>query len=201
MKILFYVSISILWLIGFLATLKNQRYRLRGKLLIFILGVTTFFYSLWFQETEKQRERTRQALRELNFDRKMIEVQQSIDEYKKKAQEDLLQGSDYLRYMTLYLEKLNLNISSIRRLFRKDFILDYLSDIEKIPNYLTFEEWKDIEKNIYQRNADRIKGDFNARGLSLSNAKPYLVELKEVRDKVLRAKEEALSNNTKKLTQ
>lgn len=200
MKIFFYAAILILWFIGFIAILYNPRFRLRRKLLFFILGLSALSYSLWYQETEKYREKIRQEMKDLTLNKNLEKINKSFEDYKKKEQEGLLQGSDYLRYITLYLEKLDINISGIRRLFRKDFILDYFTDIEKIPNYLTFEEWKDIEGRVYQRNVDRIKGDFNARGLSLSNAEPHLTELKEVRDKVLKAKEEDLSKNTENRT-
>ncbi len=194
MKVLFYFSTVYLAIIGIFALFYNFTERkLRFKLFLIVLAISALLFSLWYDNKEKALEKQDRDISETTTRQKLDKVDNQLAELKEKENKSPLQEDDYLRYICLYLDRIDINLSGISRNFRKDFALDYFSDLEKIPKYFNFEEWKNTESKIYERNIEKIKGDFSSRGMS-SNVEPYLNELKENRERVSRAKERELSN-------
>lgn len=198
MKVVFFITTLFLGAIGLSSVFKNYtKLKKWEKILLFFLGLFCLVYSLFYQEVEKHIQSLNEQRKALSQEMRLDEINKGIDALAKKDKEGLLSNEDYLRYVSLNLESLNMNLSIIRRTFKKDFSLDYISDIEKIPAYLDLGEWKEIEQGIYQKTIQRIKGDFADRNIS-NGSERYLIELANIRTLIMRAKERVLSGNALK---
>lgn len=169
------------------------KYRLRIKIVLFLIIGGCLLFLFTHEEQKKAIERKERQYEAMQAHRERKELDKQLKDVKDKLESGGGELADYLRYISLHFDKLNMEISSFRLLFRKDFILDYFTDVDKIPAYFNLEEWKEAEKRIYHRNVQRIKGDFSARNM-FSRVDSSLQELKEAREKLVQAKEREFSN-------
>lgn len=95
---------------------------------------------------------------------------------------------DYQLDIVLKLDDINRNINQISKTYRVDHILSYFEDLNKVPEYLNWEEWKDSEQRIYNKSIEYIKNDFIARGRA-GAGEGIIKQLDHERQKILTARE------------
>jgi hypothetical protein len=184
----------------------SKKFREKHKILYFFLYLTaavSVIYSsiyVFYADEEKMvvdkefQEKTGKSLDWI--DRGVGSVGSKVNELKsksdKKGQKDFF-DHDYNLDIVLKLDELNRNIELIRRTYRKDFIIFYYEDIEKIPDYFNYKEWEESEQIIYTKIKNLIIGDFSSRGHP-SGSEKTIGELDKEREKVKEAKKRLLEN-------
>lgn len=191
LKVIFYIGTFYMALLGILAFfLDYPKFPNIVKWILGIIAVSAVVFSLWYEYQEKIGEQKEKEFSEMIESSERREISKNLEELKRKDEKGLLSGTDYLRYVSLYLEKMDINLQSLNLKIRKDFLLDYYTDIEKIPSYFNIEEWKESAELIYRKTIDRINGDFNVRGMYDSGMREKLLkDFEKEHSKLIQAKE------------
>lgn len=186
MNILFYLAFGYITLVGCLSVfLEPSKIHPLLKVLMIASSMLVVIILIRYQVVEKKQKEYTDYI--ASMERQGI--QKEIKSLKAKEKKGLLENSDYLRYISLRLEELSHSLRSIGRAHRRDFILDYFTDVAKIPTYFNFEEWKETEAMIYQKAVNYINADFSARGIANSGMRIKLLEdFKKEREKLVKAK-------------
>jgi len=193
MKIIFYIAQIYLGILAVKSSIGCRNRFIKWGLLV--VAICFLSFNLYYNCLEKKSELISEQLFQNRTEEKLNKVNEKMDELDKKEEKGPLDDIDYLRYISLNLEKLNINMNMIRRTYKRDFILDYFIDVAKIPDYFNLDEWKETETMIYRRTTDSINGDFNSRGMFDSGLYKKLMEdFKKEREKLIKAKEREFEN-------
>ena len=149
MKIAFYLVTFYLALLGILAFFFDyQKLASPLKFLLGAIAVACVVFSIMYEHREKQVEQKEKQISEYVATSQRQDMSKKLDDLKKKEKRGLLEDSDYLRYVVLYLEKLELSVSMLNSKFNRDYILGYFDDVKRLPVELNYEEWSSSEALI-----------------------------------------------------
>ena len=176
-------------------------WRLRLKVILAILAIVSCIYSISYQQTEKKKEEIKQENRygqsEIAANYRAQSLKEKIDESKEKEKSGLFQNSDYLNRICYYLEQLNLIIRNKGNMAQEQFLISYFNQVDKIPTFYTWEEWKETESVIFNHMLQELEGHFSSRGTYGGGAQKALCDefIKE-RGRYLKAKEREFNNKS-----
>ena len=191
---LFFISIAIVGIVSaVISFVPDQKLNIIAKIFLFILIVLCLLFQGWYGWREKKASDYKDFRDELYQDetlRSQTKISKDLEELKEKEKKGLLSGNDYSLYITRYLESIDRTLKYSGGKNRREWVTTYYTEVDKIPDYFTFEEWKDAEKLIYDSMVNEINGHFNMRGTYNSGMRPKLLEIfAKERDRLLKAKE------------
>jgi len=191
---LFFISIAVVGIVSAtISFLPEQKLNFGFKLFLFILIVPCLSFQVWYGWKEKKSADYKDFRDELYQDetsRGQTKISSDIKELKEKEKKGLLTDKDYSLYITRYLESIDRTLKYSGGKNRREWVTTYYTEVEKIPDYFNFGEWKDAEKLIYDSMVNGINGHFNMRGTYNSGMRPKLSEIFAIeRERLLKAKE------------
>ncbi len=182
MEILYFLSLIIIGIIGAgVLWKKNKR--------IYFLMVICLLFQAGYGYKEKiagKFKDFRNILYQDEILKRQDKTLRGIDELKEKEKKGLLTESDYSLYIVRYLESIDRTLKYADGKNIREWIATYYEAVEKIPNYFTYQEWKESEKLIYDSIVEEVKGGmFGTEGSIISTIEIF----KKERNKLLQAKE------------
>jgi hypothetical protein len=191
---LFFVSIAVVGIISaLLGFLPEQKLNGLMKGALFAIIVICLIFQGWYGWIEKRTtdyKDFKDAMYQDETLRGQTIISKDIKELKEKEKKGLLTDNDYSLYIARYLESIDHTLKYSHGKNTREWVTTYYEQVKKIPEYFTFEEWKESEKFIYDSMVNEINGHFAARGTFDSGMRPKLLErFKKERERLLQAKE------------
>ncbi len=194
---LFFTSLTIAGIISaVLALIPEQKLKKGIKTTLFIAILICLAFQGYYGLSEKKKEDYRNFLKGLNQNtilRKTNQLSEDFKEFKEKEEKGTLTSNDYDRYIVHYLEMINLTLKRFDWKNTREWVTTYYDEVDRIPSYFTFQEWKESEKFIYDSMVNEINGNFASRNISKHRRIERLETFKKERDKLVQAKEREFS--------
>ena len=186
MNILFYLAFGYITLYGcitfFLDKAKIPRI---AKILMVIAAIGALYILAKYQFIEKQEQKYSDYM--ASMERR--DISKKLEEMKEKDSKGLLTDVDYDRYIALYLENINLTLKQLDHNNLREWIGIYFDNVDKIPIYYTYEEWKESEKFVYSSILNEIIGSFANRNIRGGRRDKVIQDFKDARNRLLTAKD------------
>lgn len=191
MRCVYYIATIYLGALGITALfLEFNKWHWFWKLTAGFLASMAVILSLAYQHIEKKADERDKQISDFRSEQRTQVINQKLDALNEKEKRGLFTDKDFLSRIGLELEKLNINIKSQENLIRPQYLTAYFNEAAKIPDFYTWEEWKETEAVLYQRILSSINGNFNARGVYNSGMRVALIdEFNKEREKYIKAKE------------
>lgn len=194
MDIIFFISIGVVGIISAVAGLLPQKKLSKKlKMLFFIVTIACLAYQFNYGLKEKRVSDYKSYKSEMyqnDILTRQGELSDNMKELKEKGKKGILAEADYSQYICNYLESIDLSLKSFNWKHSRNRIIDYYEEIAKIPDYFTFQEWKESENFIYKYMIGEINNNFSARGIYNSGIRIKALEsFKIERDRLIAAKE------------
>ncbi len=200
MDIIFFISIGVVGIISILVGFLPQK-KLSKRLKMLFLGVT--IVCLAYQGVYGLKEKRMSDYKSYKSEvyqsdilRRQGELSDNMKELKEKGKKGILTEADYGQYICNYLESIDLSLKRFGWKHSRERVIDYYEEIAKIPDYFTFQEWKESENFIYNSMVDEINNNFSARNIYNSGIRIKALEnFKKERDRLIAAKEREFNKN------
>ncbi len=191
MKVIYFITVFYLGFLGIGALFFNYtKIHFFWKLTLFLLAVVATILTLVYQQLEKKTEQERQEHSEMITSNRMQEIKGKLDDLKEKEKRGIFKDTDYLNRIALELDAMNLNLDKREPIIKEQYLTIYFKEVEKIPGFYNFDEWKETEALLFNRILQQLKGYFNARGmLSSGEMQAIEKEFNKEREKYIIAKE------------
>ncbi len=191
MKWVYYFAAVYLGILGIVALFRElNNLPWYWKWILGLFAVVSIILTLTYQHIEKKFDARDKQISEIRAEQRARDISHKLDDLKEKEKKGLFTNGDYLNRISLQLEELNINIQSQGNLVRPQYLTSYFNELAKIPDFYTWEEWKETENVLYQHILTGINGHFNARGVYNSGMRTALIdEFNKERDKYIKAKE------------
>lgn len=191
MRCVYYIATIYLGALGITALfLEFNKWHWFWKLTVGFLAFMAVILSLAYQHIEKKADERDKQISDFRSEQRTQVINQKLDTLNEKEKRGSLTDKDFLLRIGLELEKLNINVKSQENLIRPQYLTAYFNEAAKIPDFYTWEEWKETEAVLYQRILASINGHFNARGVYNSGMRVALIdEFNKEREKYIKAKE------------
>lgn len=197
MKIIYIIATLYIGALGVLALFYDYtKMHWYWKLTLGLFALAFIVLSIGYQQMEKKIDEVRRRHSEQTAQDERQDIKRKIDDLREKDRKGMLSHTDYLKYIAYQLEELNLNIIRKDTKHSKDYIINYFSQVDRIPTFFNSDEWKESEKIIYDSSINEINQIFNIRGMFNSSSRIKLIELlSQEREKLLKAKEREFRKN------
>jgi hypothetical protein len=163
------------------------------KIVLFIAIAICLLFQGWYGWQDKNLSNLKafkDALYQNESLRGQVSISQDIKELKAKEKKGLLSESDHSLYIARYLESIDQTLKFRDGKNTREWVTTYYDEVNKIPQYLSLEDWKESEKLIYNSMVNELNGHFAARGAFDSGMRPKLLETFKIeRERVIKAKE------------
>ena len=193
MYIYFFVSLFIVGVVSLILSIwSSGKFYKPWRILFFLLVVSCLAFQTYFGYSEKKAADLSERRNGLFQDQSLYrqsEISQDIKELKEKDKKGLLTDVDYDRYIALYLENISLTLKQLDRNNLREWTGIYFDNVDKIPKYYTYEEWKESEKFIYSSILNEIIGSFASRNIQGGGRDKVIQDFKDARNRLLTAKD------------
>ncbi|GEM_PF-3002883 len=194
MKIMYFFAVLYLGILGIYALFNNlveKDWLLR--LLLGLFACLCLVFTIAYQNKEKKTEDIKKEYAYRRADSQMQEIKGKLDNLNEKEKRGLFKDIDYLNRIALELDALNLNLEKREPIIKEQYLTIYFREVDKIPKFYNWEEWKESENILFIRMFNNLKGYFNLMGmLSSGEMKVIENEFNKEREKYLKAKEREL---------
>ena len=169
-----------------------KKRRLFLKVILIVIAVLSASYSYFYQTLESRIEKARQRYSEIQQQQHLQNINKKLEKYNEKEGRGALAYQDYLPTICLYLDKLNVNISLLRKKMAKErYFTIYFIEVEKIPDFYSWEEWEETENILFKCLLEEIEGYFSREHIRKAKIKEFMEE----REKYIKAKKRVYSND------
>lgn len=191
MKIIYFITTLYLGILGIWALFFNlTKWDWLLRIFLGLIAFACLVFTLSYQQREKKIDEEKRAYSEMRTDYQMKEIKGKLDDLKEKEKKGLFEDIDYLNRIGWELDRLNLNLEKNERIIKEQYLTIYFNEIEKIPKFYNWEEWKETENILFNRIFRHLQGYFNARGVFNSGEwKELEKEFNQQREKYIKAKE------------
>lgn len=194
MDIMFFITVAIVGVISAAISFVPSEKMGRGmKTILFFVIALCLLFQGWYGWQEKKSsdlKAFKDALYQDETLRGQVSISQDINDLKSKEKKGLLSESDYSLYIARYLESIDHTLKFRDGKNTREWITSYYDAVGKIPSYFSLEDWKAVEKLIYDSMVNEINGHFASRGTFDSGMRPKALEtFKTERERVIKAKE------------
>ncbi len=191
MKIVYFITAIYLGVLGVAALfLELNKLNWFWKLALGLLAFVSIVLTLAYQHIEKKIDEWEKQKAEMRSEYQTQVLNKKLDDLKEKEKKGIFSETDYLNRISLELEQLNLNMRINEKILKRQYLTMYFDEAGKIPNFYTWEEWKETESVLFRRISQALDGFFNNRGMFDSSIKKAIdEEFKKERDKYIKAKE------------
>jgi len=191
MYIVYLIAIIYLGLLGAGALfLELSKWHWFWRLVLGGFAVVAVAISIAYQHIEKRTDEEQREYSEMKRDYDAQKTHEKLDELKRKEEQGLFKDVDYLNRIGLQLDDLNHNIRTFKNVINEQYLTVYFTEVAKIPEFYTWEEWKETEAILFNHMLQELKGHFSSRGIYQSSMRENAEKtFNSEREKYIKAKE------------
>lgn len=192
----FFISLFVVALISALfGFIPEHRIKRSVKIFFIIIIVGCLLYQGWYGYEKKKDADDKDFEDDLykeGTNRSLKGIEEITNELKDKEKKGTLTDADYNLYIAHYLENIDVTLREFNRKSTREWITAYYEEVNKIPGYFTFQEWKEVEKLLYSS----ILTEISNKRFSNKEKRQKALEMFEVqRNRLLQAKERAFEKS------